>query len=422
MAIALRYAARSDVGLGRYTNNQDSGYAGPHVLVVADGMGGHAGGDVASSIAVAELASLDGESLGPEAVRHLQQALSSARESIRSRATEDPDLAGMGTTVTAVLRSGRRLVLAHIGDSRAYVLHDGRLTQVTKDHTFVQSLLDEGRITAEEAEHHPQRSVIIRVLGDFDGASDVDTSVREASVGDRWLLCSDGLSGVVGEDTLAEVLSGTADPGDCADRLLDLALRAGAPDNVTCVVADVVEVSDIPPSHPQVVGAAARDGAGPRIAGTSPATRAAALHATRRDGERVDGPAADHRDEHGHRRLVRRAAAAAVIVALLVAGGYAAYVWSRQQYYVAAAGENVAIYRGLTEDVGPLRLSELYEEQDLPLESLPVVWQNRVATGITADDLQEARRIVGDLRRRSALCEPLPGPASELPAGCEEGG
>ena len=314
MAIALRYAARSDVGLGRYTNNQDSGYAGPHVLVVADGMGGHAGGDVASSIAVAEVAALDGESLGPDAVRHLEDALASARDTIRHRAAENPELSGMGTTVTAVLRSGRRLVLAHIGDSRAYLLHDGRLTQVTRDHTFVQSLLDEGRITAEEAEHHPQRSVIIRVLGDFDGAGDVDTSVREAAVGDRWLLCSDGLSGVVSEETLAEVLSELRDPGGCADRLLELALKAGAPDNVTCVVADVVELTEVPPSNPQVVGAAASDGARTSTRGTSPATKAAALHAPR---SHEDGGGAE---DPPRRRSALRVAAAVVVVALLAAG------------------------------------------------------------------------------------------------------
>jgi protein phosphatase len=142
MAIALRYAARSDVGLGRYKNNQDSAYAGPHLLVVADGMGGHAGGDVASSIAVGELSGLDGESHGPDAVVHLELAIEAARQHLLRRVEEEPELAGMGTTVTALLRSGRRLVLAHIGDSRAYLLHEGELTQVTHDHTFVQRLVD----------------------------------------------------------------------------------------------------------------------------------------------------------------------------------------------------------------------------------------------------------------------------------------
>jgi len=420
MAIALRYAARSDIGLGRYKNNQDSGYAGPHLLVVADGMGGHAGGDVASSIAVGELSSLDGESLGPEASRHLERGISRARDTIKRRTGDEPELSGMGTTVTAILRSGRKLVLAHIGDSRAYLLHEGRLTQVTKDHTFVQTLIDEGRITPEEAERHPQRSMIMRVVGDVDAAgSDVDTSVREASVGDRWLLCSDGLSGVVSHDTLEETLLEVSDPGECADQLISLALKAGGPDNITCIVADVVEVASVPDSTPQVVGAAAAAGRRGTVAADTPAARAAALV---RDAE--DEDEADEDGGPSRWRLVRRTLAVVVLAALLVGGGWAAYAWSQQQYYVGTAtadaganagqngsqdgGQNVAIYRGLTQDVGPIRLSGLYEEQELPVDTLPQVWQQRVASGITAESLNDARRIVRDLRQRSDLCDPVP--------------
>ncbi|MFP5336017.1 MAG: PP2C family protein-serine/threonine phosphatase [Actinomycetes bacterium] len=414
MAIALRYAARSDIGLGRYRNNQDSAYAGPHLLVVADGMGGHAGGDVASSIAVGELSTLDGESHGPEAMRHLERSIARARDLIARRVGEDPELAGMGTTVTALLRSGRKLVLAHIGDSRAYLLHEGRLTRVTKDHTFVQSLIDEGRITEDEAERHPQRSVIMRVLGDVDAGSDVDTSVREASVGDRWLLCSDGLSGVVSDETLEETLRDVTDPAECAEQLVSLALRAGGPDNITCIVADVVEVTTTPDSTPQVVGAAAAARARDSLAADTPAARAAALVA---DDEQ-DHP--DDEDDGPSRwRAVRRLVAVAVVVALLVGGGWAAYAWSQQQYYVGTVGASddarVAIYRGLTQDVGPLRLSGVYEEQDLPLDALPAVWRQRVESGITAESLDDARRIVRDLLRRSELCEPEPAAAAPTP-------
>ena len=416
--VALRFAARSDIGHGRYKNNQDSGYAGPHLLVVADGMGGHAGGDVASSIAVGELSRLDGESHGPEAVAQLEAAIRRARELIQDRADDEQELAGMGTTVTALLRSGRKLVLAHIGDSRAYLLHDGELTQVTRDHTFVQSLLDAGRITAEEAERHPQRSVITRVLGDVDASSEVDTSVREATVGDRWLLCSDGLSGVVSADTLAETLRVVEDPAACAERLVELALRAGGPDNITCVVADVVDDTQTPDAVPVVVGAAAGRAGPGAVPQDSPAARAAALTAT--PGDRGTEHGEDGEDgpppEHGGRRRVLRALVTLGVVAVLVAGGWAAYGWSQQQFYVGTAGTDVAIYRGLTQDVGPLSLSAVHERQDLPVDTLPRVWQDRVTDGITAEDLPDAERIVADLRLRSDLCTPVPVTPSPAPS------
>lgn len=287
MAIALRYAARSDVGLVR-ANNQDSAYAGPHLLLVADGMGGHAGGDIASSLAVASLAPLDGEAFGSgEILERLEKAIETARLELVRRAREDADLSGMGTTVTAVLRSGNKLAMAHMGDSRAYVLRDGVLTQVTKDHTFVQHLVDTGKITAEEAEHHPQRSVVMRVLGDFDLDLYPDLSVREARPGDRWLLCSDGLSGFVSLPTLERTLTEITDVDACAERLVQLALRAGGSDNITCIVADILDLDDIrdgagPYSGVQVVGSVAMTRDNPTVAADGPAARAAALLAEAR--------------------------------------------------------------------------------------------------------------------------------------------
>ena len=287
MTIALRYAARSDVGLVR-ANNQDSAYAGPHLLLVADGMGGHAGGDIASSLAVASLAPLDGEAFGSgEILQRLETAIETARLELVRRAREDADLSGMGTTVTAVLRSGNKLAMAHMGDSRAYVLRGGVLTQVTKDHTFVQHLVDTGKITAEEAEHHPQRSVVMRVLGDFDLDLYPDLSVREARPGDRWLLCSDGLSGFVSLPTLERTLSEVSDVDACAERLVQLALRAGGSDNITCIVADILDLDDIPDgdgpySGVQVVGSVAVSRDAPTVAADGPAARAAALLAEAR--------------------------------------------------------------------------------------------------------------------------------------------
>ncbi|GAA4351227.1 PP2C family protein-serine/threonine phosphatase [Angustibacter luteus] len=396
MAVALRYAARSDIGLGRYKNNQDSGYAGPHLLAVCDGMGGHAAGDVASSVALGELVALDGESHGGDALQQLDATIHAANAALQARVRAEPDLAGMGTTTTALVLHGQRIALAHIGDSRCYLLRDGEITRLTHDHTFVQRLVDEGKITEDEAERHPQRSVITRVLtGDPD--DEPDLSVREARVGDRYLVCSDGLTGVVRDDTLAEVLGEQDDPGTCAQALVDLALRGGGADNITCVVAHVVDPgSAAPSSAPQVVGSAAVRGTVPPVTPPStPAAKAAALD--RPDPTEPDDEPPTARPVSGARRAMR-AVAALLVVGVLVAGGYAAYAWSQQQYYVGADGENVAIYRGLPQDLGPISLSHVYEAQDLALSDLPEYTAERVRDAITVDDLSAAHAKVDELR------------------------
>ncbi|WP_380164295.1 protein phosphatase 2C domain-containing protein [Jannaschia sp. R86511] len=400
MSIALRYAARSDVGLVR-TKNEDSGYAGPHLLVVADGMGGHAGGDVASSLAVGELADLDGEALGStEAQTRLAERLRRTNTALQDRVKDQPELSGMGTTVTALMRAGSRLILAHIGDSRAYLLRGGELVKVTTDHTYVQSLVEAGRITEEEAENHPQRNVVMRVLTGEHG-DEPDLSVREGRPGDRWLLCSDGLSGFVSHDTLHDTLAAGDDPGTTAENLVRLSLRSGAPDNVTVIVADVVDLDSPPSTAPQVVGAAAartRKGTTPAPpTDDSPAARAASLGREAR-------PDDDHDDDdrHGGRRWVFWLVVLAV-TAGLAGSVWLAWTWSQDQYFVGAAEdpsgtEVVAVYRGLTQDVGPVRLSAVDELSDVAVEDLPFFQQAIVAEGIQADDLEEARRIVADLR------------------------
>ena len=204
MTLVLRYSARSDRGLVRQ-NNQDAVYAGPRLLALADGMGGHAAGEVASSLVISALAPLDDDDPGDDLLRELHSATVEGNSAIHRHVLEAPDLEGMGTTLTAILFKGSRLGLVHIGDSRAYQLRDQMLTQITKDDTFVQSLIDEGRITEEEAHTHPQRSLLLRAMT----GQDIDPSltVREARPGDRYLLCSDGLSGVVSDETLAHTLS-----------------------------------------------------------------------------------------------------------------------------------------------------------------------------------------------------------------------
>jgi serine/threonine protein phosphatase PrpC len=397
MALALRYAARSDIGLLR-EGNEDSGYAGPRLLVLADGMGGHAAGEVASSVAVAMLASLDDDSPGPDILNRLSSAVQDANTHLHDMVLGDPELEGMGTTLTALLRAGSRFGLVHVGDSRAYLLRGDELQQITKDHTFVQTLVDDGRITAEEASQHPQRNVIVRAL---DGREDVelDLSIREAKVGDRYLLCSDGLSDVLSAQTLHDTLAGADSPDRAADELVELALRGGGPDNITAIVADVVDVDVVPSTTPVTVGAAA-EGPVRRSTADSAAAKAAAL-APR---PLVD-PFDDEPDEGRPRHWGRRIFALVLLLALLGGGGTAAWAWSQNQYYVGATDQRVAIYRGLTQDVGPIKTSRLYRSEDIPLADLPAYQRERVQSEIPTSGLRDAQRIVTNLREQAEICQ-----------------
>ena len=401
MSVALRYAARSDVGLVR-DSNQDSGYAGPHLLVLADGMGGAAGGDIASSVAVAHLAPLDGESHRSEdLLDRLRTALGNAHRDLVTYSNEQAELKGLGTTVIALLRSGSRLGMVHIGDSRAYLLRDGTLNQVTTDHTFVQHLIDSGELSREEAEDHPQRSALMRVLGDGDNPPMVDESIREARAGDRWLLCSDGLSGPVSAETIERVLTETADVGACGEELVDLALRAGGQDNITVVVADVVDSEELPDTSPQVVGAAAVDRQRPTRGGSGAASRAAALTP-------VPEVMADDDDPlPGPRRRRRRALTwviGIVVVLGLVAGmGTLAYRWTQTQYYVGPADDHVAIYQGIPQELGPVELSSVHERTEIALTDLPSFARSSVERTMATNSLEGAERIVSDLRSQATV-------------------
>ena len=429
MSIALRYAARSDVGLVR-SNNQDSGYAGSHLLVVADGMGGHAGGDVASSVAIGRLAALDSETPASDIVATLEESVLEANQEILRRARDEPQLRGLGTTITALLRAEGKFALAHIGDSRAYLLRDEETVQITKDHTFVQRLLDEGRLTEDEAERHPQRSVLMRVLGDVDADPELDLSLRAAHVGDRWLLCSDGLSGLVSLDTIDATLKDIEDPGECADALVQLALKGGGPDNITCIVADVVDLDalprgvEAPSTTPQIVGSAARNRHRPTTA-SGPAAKAAAL--TREEPE-IPYEDEDFSEEEPPRRSPWPAV---VVLALLVAllGGllWGGYAWSQRQYYVGTDGTRVVLYQGLAQDLGPVSLSEPLEVTDIEIEDLPEITRQQVESTISASDREGADQIIDRLEQAAAANRPPTavspsdgGGASDV-GGAEEG-
>ncbi|WP_420097878.1 protein phosphatase 2C domain-containing protein [Brevibacterium sediminis] len=428
--ITLRSAARSHTGLVR-KNNQDSGYAGPNFLLIADGMGGHAGGDVASAITVSRLAELDHEPGGEDALEILRTSILEANDRICRGVGEQPELAGMGTTVTAVLRApGNRFALAHIGDSRGYVLRDDRLQPITHDHTFVQMLVDEGRITAEEAETHPQRSVVMKVLGDVGASPDLDLSLREAQIGDRWMLCSDGLTGFADIDDITRVLKEVADPDEACRQLIDLALAGGGADNVTVVVGDVLE-GEVETTEGVSVGSVHLN---PRYAaiGANPDAEAAVgteAHATFAeddvsadtapiqavDGEDVeaqDGTTqqlrtntaadeeADLDDEVEKRSYLGWIITAIVIVALAV-GGFFAFNYVSHQYYVADDDGKVSLYRGLDTTLGPIELSRLVDTTDIEVGSLNSYSQDRLRGSIPAGSRDEADRIIDNLRKES---------------------
>jgi PPM family protein phosphatase len=236
--LAIRYAVATDIGLQRQ-ENEDAAYAGARLLAVADGMGGHAGGEVASAAVIDALKPLDTIVPAGELLNALEHAVRQASRSLTELAQADPELRGMGTTLTALLWSGSQLGLVHIGDSRAYLVRDDEVFQITQDHTVVQSLLDDGKITIDEVASHPQRNLILRALI-ADGGYEPDLQLREARPGDRYLLCSDGLHEVADAADISKVLRTTPDPDDAARELIRLAMEGGGPDNVTCIVADVV--------------------------------------------------------------------------------------------------------------------------------------------------------------------------------------
>ena len=418
MPIAFHYAARSDVGLVR-SNNQDSAYAGPHLLVVADGMGGHAGGDLASAMAISRLTRLDGESHRRESITtQLVRAVADANADIGQRITERPELRGMGTTVTAILRSNNTVALAHIGDSRAYQLQGDAFSQITHDHSFVQTLVDEGRISEDEASTHPQRSLVTRVLTGED-QDEPDVSIRETRIGDRFLLCSDGLSGFVARDTIEEVLRSDRGPGATADTLIDLALKAGAPDNVTVIVCDVVDVTAAtsPPTQPQIVGSAALHQNRRRTTSNSstPAAKAAALRPSAE-------PAGLELAEEGSTRFthaLKIVGGVLAVVLVLGAGLWGGWRWTQSQYYLGARDGHVAIYRGLSQDIGPINLSEPVSVSDIALTDLPTFDRDGVTNTIPVESLDAAQQRLTELEATAKRCRAAAkrgNPCSEVPA------
>lgn len=238
MQTTLRYALQTQVGLR--PNNEDAAFAGPRLLALADGVGGHAAGELASSLVIEHLKPLNDRVHSQDLLSDLRDAIDEANVALAEHVSRRPDVAGIATTLTAMYFAGNRLGLAHIGDSRAYLLRGCRLTQITRDDTLVQSLVDEGRLTHEQARRHPQRSMVLKILS----GENVDPffEAREVDVGDRYLICSDGLSDYVPDDAIAEALL-LADAQRCPQELIRLAFNHRSQDNITCIVAEVVEGS-----------------------------------------------------------------------------------------------------------------------------------------------------------------------------------
>ena len=447
----ISFAARTDRGLLR-ANNQDSVFAGERLFIVADGMGGHAAGDVASRLVVDAFMPLDDLPLGVDMRRPLVAATREGNAAIAEMVEANPEFDGMGTTMTALLFDGANAALAHVGDSRAYLYRNGVLHQISHDDTFVQSLVDDGRITSDEAAHHPQRSLLLRALNG--SHMDPRINLREVSAGDRFLICSDGLSDYVSPESVADALA-DPDPDQVADTLIQLALVAGGPDNITVIVADVVSTG-----AEQTPAAAAEDAPPPDPEATGPMQ---AIHLTQRmprvplpaipeepgapaefagDEEEEDGEDGDEGDEdesgadeatQGQTRSVltpprrhirHRALWILAVVAVLVAAGLSTVLYARSRYFVGTDAGSVVVFRGVDGSLFGWRFANAVENScaqslscsPLQVSDLQQGARDQVSAGIPVNTLADARAVINRLSSQMLpLCDSLTVPISLTP-------
>ncbi|MCL3817167.1 PP2C family protein-serine/threonine phosphatase [Aeromicrobium wangtongii] len=414
-ALSYRYVALTDTGLRR-ADNEDSGYASDRLLVVADGMGGAAAGEIASSETLHVIRQLDRD-LDIDAIDALDRAVNDANKRLAQIIADDPSVEGMGTTLDALLWDGEKFAFAHIGDSRVYRLRDGELQQISTDHTFVQSLIDEGRISPAEARVHPHRSLILRAMLGRDD-NDADLSWVQPVLGDRYLLCSDGLSDMVEDSVIARAL-GAETIDMAASDLVRLALEGGGVDNVTVVIAEFVEKGTDPDVHlsshdgqPQLVGAAASQ-ARPRTGNADSGSDTSTF-----DPEELRyAPRPPSR-----RRWVRWTAGIVVVAAILGAAGFFTYEWSQKQYYVAASDGKVAVFRGVQADIPGITLSHVEETTDIELTSLSDFQRREIEDGVAASSKADALQTIKDLdviTPPAPTPDPVPAPSGPTPDPAE---
>lgn len=406
-AMHLQFAALSDVGRVR-KDNQDAGYAGPWLLAVCDGVGGAARGDIASSTVVQQLRRLD-EEPGDDLLGLVAGAIHRAHDRIGELVESDPSINGTSTTATVALFDGHRLAVGHVGDSRAYLVRDDTISQLTRDHTFVQSLVDEGRITEQEARTHPHRNLILKAV---DGVHDAepDLFLVDLAPGDRILVCSDGACGSLTDDRMLDILS-TGPPDFAVVEMVRASLEAGSTDNVTCVVADVLEgpLDDDP--QPLLVGSAAEL---PRRSLGQRASRFLG-HRSGDTGEidpvpddvppgaipsdPIDPEIARYAPRPPSRFWWMKVLGALIVLVGVVWGaGAALWALSQQQYFISVKDDKVTIFRGLNYDVPFVELNTAVETYDLTLDDICAIEADAIRDGIDAANLQAAQRKVAELQ------------------------
>jgi len=407
----ISYAA-SDIGKHR-SSNQDSGYSGYQLFFVADGMGGHAGGDIASAITSQRVALTDSKyDTVEEAIETLKAGVLEANSMLNETVIEHPDLQGMGTTFSGLLVHGTQIITAHIGDSRIYRVRSSEVVQITKDHSFVQKLVDLGRITEAEALVHPRRSVLMRVLGDVQGDPELDIALHDALPGDRWMICSDGLSGVVPDEVMAKILASNIPTEEAAELLVGEALEHGAPDNVTVVITDVVRPTvkaDFEPGA-HFVGSADHEvvieerKGGKILRLFNPLSLLEMLQSP--EDPTQYAPESEEllaKILAETRRKLRWRAARITALWLLFAGVivgiiFGAYQYTQTRYFVDVFEGQVTVFQGIKEQLGPLNFSSPYLVSQINVEDLPQFQQTLIQRSISVESLDEALRLIDQLQ------------------------
>ena len=411
MAIKTVSFAASDIGRVR-SSNQDSGYAGVNLFFVADGMGGHAGGDIASAIASQHISLADEPlSTSAEAEQKLIDYIYQAKQKIDASVKQHPAITGMGTTLSAMMVTGTKVTIAHIGDSRIYLARDGVVKQITTDHTFVQRLVDTGRISEEEALVHPRRSVLMRVLGDIEQFPEVDIDTYETKPGDRWMACSDGLSGVVPDQLMKNILLSNVDIQEAGELLVGEALEFGAPDNVTVVLVDVIDAKDEIDFSPGrvLVGSAANEVVIEQRKGLqvlrllNPLTLLELLQKPEDpvsfapESEELLEKILKETKGRVRARRFRQIATYLLLIAIASYGLFLAIEYTQTRYFVAINDGYVVIFKGIKEELGPFKFSSIYEVTDVSVDSLTDFQREALERSITAESPEEAQRIVSQL-------------------------